>query len=356
MDASNESPNLDFLRTFAVLSVVLAHAQLLIEQRKYSHFHWLTSLHGIGKWGVLIFFVHTTLVLMFSLERQQRKLPNREIYGPFLARRVLRIYPLSVFVVLLIAVCKLPVAHFTNGRFVSTDLSFLGILANIFLVQDVTKADSIIAPLWSLPYEMQMYFLLPALYLLVHDTRRTWPLISMWANVAIMAHFFGFMGRPGGREFLMYVPCFLSGIIAYRLTMTRKLKLPAAAWPVLLVLITTLYLNWDKEYASWCCCLFLGIAIPQFREINNVPLRRLSATVARYSYGVYLLHFICLWLAFQAIGNIAEYLRWIVFIVATCVSSFLTYHLLEARFMRAAKISWPSMRAKAQLHAMELRK
>jgi peptidoglycan/LPS O-acetylase OafA/YrhL len=63
MDASSESTNLNFLRSVAVLSVVLAHAQLLFEQRNYPHLHWLTALHGIGRWGVLMFFVHTSLVL-----------------------------------------------------------------------------------------------------------------------------------------------------------------------------------------------------------------------------------------------------------------------------------------------------
>jgi peptidoglycan/LPS O-acetylase OafA/YrhL len=103
---------------------------------------------------------------MFSLERQQRRLPNKSIYGIFLARRILRIYPLSVFIVLLIALCKFPVAHFANGRFVGADLSLSDVFANVFLVQDITKADSIIAPLWSLPYEMHMYLFLPALFLL----------------------------------------------------------------------------------------------------------------------------------------------------------------------------------------------
>jgi peptidoglycan/LPS O-acetylase OafA/YrhL len=349
MDASNESANLDFLRTLAVLSVVLAHAQLLFEQRKYSHLHWLTKLHGIGGWGVLMFFVHTSLVLMFSLERQQRRLPGNRIYGPFLVRRVLRIYPLSVFVVLLVALCKFPVAHYSNGQFISADLPLPGVFANVFLMQDLTKADSVIAPLWSLPYEMQMYLLLPALYLLVGDTRRTWPMISIWVNVALLAHYFGFIGRPGIREFLMYVPCFLSGVIAYRLTMTRKLQLGAAAWPLTLVLITSLYLNWHKEYASWCCCLLLGIALPQFRELNNCLLRKVCATLARYSYGIYLLHFLCMWIAFQAIRGIAEWSRWTIFIVTVSVFPVLTYHLLEAPLMHADRTILPVLRAKIRL-------
>ena len=44
------------------------------------------------------------------------------------------------------------------------NLHATGILSNIFLLQDLTHTESAIAPLWSLPYEMRMYLLVPLIY------------------------------------------------------------------------------------------------------------------------------------------------------------------------------------------------
>src|ERR1051326_3731881 len=117
MDASTESPNLDFLRSAAVLSVLSFHVLLLFEKRHSYFASRLRFFHSVGHWGVLIFFVHTSLVLMFSLERQFVRSEGRPSYLQFMTRRVFRIFPLSLFVVLLVTILHLPVAYLNGGQF-----------------------------------------------------------------------------------------------------------------------------------------------------------------------------------------------------------------------------------------------
>ena len=80
------STNLDFLRAVAVLFVVFFHIGLVfVEQRLPGGFH------QIGRWGVLIFFVHTSFVLMWSLERQERVSLGGRLAAAFWTRRAFRI-------------------------------------------------------------------------------------------------------------------------------------------------------------------------------------------------------------------------------------------------------------------------
>jgi peptidoglycan/LPS O-acetylase OafA/YrhL len=59
---SKNSANLDVLRATAVLMVFCHH---LLEYGYFSE----RRVSGLGQFGVLIFFVHTSLVLMMSMER-----------------------------------------------------------------------------------------------------------------------------------------------------------------------------------------------------------------------------------------------------------------------------------------------
>ena len=87
---SKESTNLDLVRAVAVLCVFAAHFRDLITGTG-AHISW-----AIGQMGVLIFFVHTSLVLMMSLERSGRNLQGRTLVADFYLRRFFRIYPLSI--------------------------------------------------------------------------------------------------------------------------------------------------------------------------------------------------------------------------------------------------------------------
>jgi hypothetical protein len=75
-----------------------------------------------------------------------------------LIRRIFRIYPLSFLVVVLVELFRFPVGHLRDRQFFFANLHATGILSNIFLLQDLTHTESAIAPFWSLPYEMRMYF------------------------------------------------------------------------------------------------------------------------------------------------------------------------------------------------------
>ena len=72
MNSRRDSSNLDFLRSFAVLLVVSDHLMVYFGVHEGS----ILRPRLCGLFGVFLFFVHTSLVLMYSLERQQERNPG----------------------------------------------------------------------------------------------------------------------------------------------------------------------------------------------------------------------------------------------------------------------------------------
>jgi len=327
LNARSESTNLDFLRSCAILFVVLFHLLLYFQHTSTLHGH--LNLMPIGHFAVLIFFVHTSLVLLFSLERQGSRAPGTPLFTPFIIRRIFRIYPLSILVVVLVELFRFPVGHLRDSQFFFVNLHATGILSNIFLLQDLTHTESAIAPLWSLPYEMRMYLLLPLVYLIAKKWRSPLPLAFLWIAAVIAGWGSHYVEKLGFPDWFIFAPCFMAGALAYKASSLPRLNLPTALWPVALAFITLFYLRHDTLARSWWSCLALGLLLPQFREISTPMLRKVFKYIARYSYSVYLTHFLFIWLAFDQLHNHSLWLRWFVFLFSTITASALLYHYVE---------------------------
>jgi hypothetical protein len=76
-----DSGNLDLLRSFAVLCVLVFHLLLFFGHGRVPH-----GAGSLGHWGVLVFFVHTSIVLMASIERLQRRADAMTARGAALKR------------------------------------------------------------------------------------------------------------------------------------------------------------------------------------------------------------------------------------------------------------------------------
>jgi peptidoglycan/LPS O-acetylase OafA/YrhL len=89
MSVGRKSPNLDFLRSLAVLLVLGSQISLAFG------LPWEgTATAAAGHLGVLLFFIHTSLVLMMSLARLKKS--QGGLAARFYIRRAFRIYPLAI--------------------------------------------------------------------------------------------------------------------------------------------------------------------------------------------------------------------------------------------------------------------
>lgn len=328
MLVSEERPNLDVLRSFAVSAVLLDHLVPTIDYHVGYHFPLWRLTEHIGHWGVLAFFVHTTLVLMHSLVRVERSRPAA-VTRTFLVRRAFRIYPLSILCVM-VAVCfGLPSVTWH----VAVPSTWQVRAANLLLVQNLWTKQSVIGPLWSLPYEVQMYLVLPFL----HRFAKRWAvggvLVLIAASCAagtLLALTWGHLGLAA------YVPCFLSGVLCFTLERRQRPLFPAWCWPFFLIVLALIFCLVNVErgrslyYVSWLVCFILGLSINVFAESRSAFFNGLTKKIAQYSYGLYLWHVPVLHLVFGVARVRSPLLGAAVFLPLTFVAAVASYHLVEA--------------------------
>jgi peptidoglycan/LPS O-acetylase OafA/YrhL len=331
-----ESSKLDVIRSLAVLLVVLSHLPLTRQLVELAFGVGRINIQPIGLVGVGIFFVHTCFVLMLSLERQGAN-PGAGLGArTFLLRRMFRIYPLSVSVVIVLALLSV-----LTGR---AEVSTSQFVTNVLLVQNLTGDVSIPAALWSLPFEVQMYLLLPGIYLLTsgHRARAVEIVAALWlGSVAIVLLI---LAAGLNYHLVKYLPAFLPGVLAYWLDSRRSgpRRLPAAA-PALYILLVAacfpvLVAHGAREnLLLWPTCLLLGLLIPYSREIRSSQVKRFAGIIAKYSYGIYLVHGPLIALSFGELRDSPPILQWATFGFGTAVLSYLGFHLIEDPGIRAGK-------------------
>jgi peptidoglycan/LPS O-acetylase OafA/YrhL len=311
-----ESTNLDLLRSAAVLCVFFAHLADALTKYRYHY-----AAHQFGQLGVILFFVHTSLVLLQSLDRN--RLPGRAMVWSFYLRRAFRLYPLSML--------------FVTGAVLLTAHGWVGwraYVANLTLTQNLFYVDSVWGVLWSLPLEIQMYIALPVLFLAFRERPAWW--IAALLALSVPAGMIQMALSPRFNV-IAYAPCFLGGVLAWRvLRGGAARRVPAWAWPFALAALIGAWAAVGDSHVIWnraVFCVSLGAAIPMFANLRARWIVVPSKQIAKYSYGIYLSHPLALNLAMKQTGL----LRWTVLTVVAVGMPFLLFHLIEDPMIRLGK-------------------
>jgi peptidoglycan/LPS O-acetylase OafA/YrhL len=310
-------PNLDLLRSVAILLVVVDHT--LLSKGHETWRNW--QIGDIGLFGVYLFFVHTSLVLMWSLERRPNTLD-------FYIRRIFRIYPLAILAILIAALTHAPVAGYADHYFNVQPWTKLSLLINCLLMQQAFQhSPAIHGVTWSLPPELYMYVLLPCLFLYARSLRKIWPLLVIWVLTVLVdrATFSVWIGN----SFPVLIPDFLAGIIAYVGFMRRKPTLPAWTLLPLLAVLLTAFMSTHRIRADWYACLALALILPSIKQLQLPSLKLLAHKVATYSFGVYLFHPFGIVLGMYLLAGRPLGLQLAVELSFTAAAAIASYHLLE---------------------------
>ncbi|MCX6595736.1 MAG: acyltransferase [Acidobacteria bacterium] len=278
------SSNLDLLRSIAVLAVYFSHVSQMLKVESVGPI----SVNAFAQMGVLAFFVHTSLVLMFSMDRLQ--MPAAAMFKAFYVRRAFRIYPLSIVTVAATVVFSIPAVAWKEY----VPLGRLDLVSNLLITQNLTFSPEALGVLWSLPLEVQMYVILPVLYLAVRRWPYWWLPVGLWVLAVVAAPI---QAKTISRlSVLQYGPCFLGGVLCYVLCKYRRYSFPSWGWPA--IILAAFGIRQLGVSAGWVACLLLGAALPHIQEVQQPWIKTAAAWIAKYSYGIYLSHLIVLWTAF----------------------------------------------------------
>lgn len=322
-----QSSTLDLLRAMAVCFVVVSHLPLAQDHANDFNIRFLGAL------GVAIFFVHTCLVLMRSLDRQVSCRAEDRWVIPFFLRRIFRIYPLSMVVVTVLAVLG------WLGFPLRESLTLPEYFSNLFLIQNLTGHPSTPGPLWSLPFEIQMYLLLPLLFVAVmRGGKEQAHYISSAIWLAAVGLVLGAWVLGWDYHLIKFWPCFIPGVLAFSLRHRRHAIGPATlVWYVTVMAIAYPYAithGGTQNLLTWPICLGLGLFIPHCRELTQPALRMVSHMMAKYSYSIYLLHVPCIHLAFESLSLLAGGLQWLTFLASLSGLTIAAHHLIEVPGIR----------------------
>ena len=328
-----EYSNLDLLRSFAVLSVVVCHVA--------NFFTVNPRLQSLGVFGVTLFFVHTAMVLMQSLGRQQQD----DLCVPFFIRRFFRIYPVATLVTCLAVLLHVPQGVTKIGHILPIRYDIGTVLYNLTLTQRFfTIVPSIVRPEWSLSYEVEMYMVLPVLYILIKDRRSVRVPIVYLGLLAIsflLCLYYPYETRLSFLSIFSFVPCFAAGMVAYHLQKESTRKFSAIYWLAVLVLLCTAVIcnvfSALGGFQWWAVAAIVGFSVPYFEQFTCPLVVQVCKLISKYSYGIYLSHYFCIWVAFEKMSPYPLVARVAVFCLMLVTLPALLYHTIEQPFIEYGK-------------------
>jgi peptidoglycan/LPS O-acetylase OafA/YrhL len=249
---------------------------------------------------------------MLSLERDPA-------IGRFYVRRAFRIYPLAILCVGIVLAFKIPATPEAPFRAPSTLL----LLSNLALLQNLIGHASISAPMWSLPFEVQMYAVLPFLRKL------------KTSFVIAMIFCFGVLGWEvqnftGHSNILAYIPCFLCGVLPYSLRFKIRPFLPSSVWIVFLLAWISVFALTDLSLpVTWLATFILGLSIHCFRDSTSNAWNSVVRLISKYSYGIYLSHLPLMWVVFFVLPPLNLTVSLLCWLATTLATAIVVFHLLE---------------------------
>lgn len=213
MQSKNHFLLVDFLKTFAALTIILHHFSSygqIAEDVRIVLPGLMTWLFEYGRYAVQIFLVMGGYLAAQSLTRTSNlKNPTRVLKTIF--NRYLRLFAPYVVALLVTIACAWVARFWVRDEFVGESETMTQFLAHLFFLQGMLGLDSISAGVWYIAIDWQLYAIL-ALMLSMFSGMRS----LMWILVMLCVASLLFFNRDGMYEnyFIYFIGAYGLGVLA----------------------------------------------------------------------------------------------------------------------------------------------
>lgn len=343
-EGSSYFPQLDGIRTLAVLMVIVSH---------WYRGRDFPLLYYGGAMGVGLFFVLSGFLITHILLGQQVRFleggskVKSTILKTFYIRRTLRIFPIYYLYVAALLILGTGQAREIWAWLLSYTYNFQLFLTNHW-------HSGYVEHLWSLAIEEQYYLIWPAL-LLFCPPRYHFHLVTGFILLAMGTKAILYLQNPASQYSKFPVSQFdgfgLGSLLA--LLRRRGLEIPYAGWGFVLFWGISFFLKWGRFHIHGMSFLgqvfpfyFIGCALLIYlaaKGMGGLPGFLLgnpvSVFLGKVSYGLYLYHLcvpdLCLWfLQKTGTGMLTEPAMWLLYCMLTLAITSLSWYLIEQPFNR----------------------
>ena len=338
-ESSSYFPQLDGIRTLAVLMVIVSH---------WYRGRNLPLLYYGGAMGVGLFFVLSGFLITHILLGQQAdflqggKEVKSRILKIFYIRRTLRIFPIYYLYTGILLIGGIGQSREIWGWLLSYTYNFQLFLTNQW-------HSGYVEHLWSLAIEEQYYLIWPAL-LLFCPPRFHFHLVAGFILLAIGTKATLYLTNPASQFSKFPLSQFDGFGLGSLLAILRRknISIPFAGMGFLLLWGISFFLKWDRFHFHGMsfmgqvfpfyfggCALLVYLAAEGMKGIPGYLLENpVSIFLGKISYGLYLYHLcvpdLCRWfLKKSSIGLFPEAEMWILYIIVTLGISSFSWFLIE---------------------------
>lgn len=348
--------NLDSIRTLAFLSTFLAHAFYTesVQVKSSTSFQWAIQFQEIFSFGVPIFFVLSGFLITYLMLKEQDEFGTFNLKN-FYLRRILRIWPVYFFV-LIIGFVLFPIirSYIMKDSYIESanSIYYILFLSNFDQIAHTTLPFGIgLGPTWSVSIEEQFYVVWPLFLLFFKKKSFIWAIVLVLLATLVLTPLLGF---PSKHSVFCMMYLSVGGFAAYLAYYYQSFILkitrihPVFFLTVIILLIVSIYfasLGIANFFLITAIAFLIAYIILFQCYAGKLNLKRIPflETTGKYTYGLYLYHVICNFIAHVAIDDILKiqeteltvvFIKPIISLGLSLLLSLISYHYYEKYFLK----------------------